>query len=99
MRKKRTPLSPITILMIVIVIAAIATWLIPSGKYNTLAAGESHFTYHTDSSDLSLPYTQHVLDSLKITVPLEKFQRGDIRKPVSVPGTFHFLKSSLKNNT
>ena len=94
MRKKRTQLSPITILMIVIVIAAIATWLIPSGKYNTLAAGESHFTYHTDSSDLILSYTQKVLDSLKITIPLEKFQRGDIRKPVSVPGSFHPLKSS-----
>jgi uncharacterized ion transporter superfamily protein YfcC len=34
MKLKRTFPHPITILLMVIVLAAIATWLIPAGEYN-----------------------------------------------------------------
>ncbi|RZM29094.1 MAG: YfcC family protein [Pedobacter sp.] len=85
--------SPLSILMLVIVFAALATWLIPSGKYNTLAytEGESGFTYTTKSGVQSLPFTQKTLDSLKILITIDKFKEGNIRKPVSVPGTFYNL--------
>jgi uncharacterized ion transporter superfamily protein YfcC len=36
---KKVP-SPITILMVVIIIAAVATWLVPAGRYNTLSVNE-----------------------------------------------------------
>ena len=41
---KKNLLSPITILMIVIIIAAIATWLVPAGRYDTLSYNGKSFT-------------------------------------------------------
>ena len=93
MAKKRL-LSPITILMIVIIIAAIATWLVPAGRYDTLSYSEKSFIINTDSSQVSLPFTKHTLDSLQIHITTEKFESGAIRKPVAIPGTFHHLKKN-----
>lgn len=90
---KKLP-SPITILMIVILAAAICTWLIPAGQYQRLSyEKESGFMITTTRADsnISLPLTQRTLDSLRIKISLEKFQSGAIRKPVSVPGTYHAL--------
>lgn len=91
MAKRRKLFSPITILMIVIVIAAMATWFVPAGKYNTLSYNDHHFKYSTDSSERILPFNKHTLDSLGIFISPEKFASGSIRKPVSVPGTFHLI--------
>jgi len=73
MSKKRKVLSPITILMIVIVIAALATWLVPAGRYNTLSFQDNTFKYNTDSSEITLPFSQKTLDSLHIFISPEKF--------------------------
>ena len=85
--------APLSILMLVIIFAAVATWLIPSGKYNTLAytEGDTSFIYTGKSGSHSLPFTQKTLDSLKVLITLDKFAAGNIRKPVSVPGTFYNL--------
>ncbi len=91
MAKRRKLFSPITILMIVIVIAALATWFVPAGKYNTLSYNDHNFKYSTDSSELILPFSKRTLDSLGIFISPEKFASGSIRKPVSVPGTFHLI--------
>ncbi|HPH84686.1 MAG TPA: hypothetical protein PLC48_04475 [Ferruginibacter sp.] len=91
---KRSLPSPISILMLVIIIAAAATWLIPAGKYNTLSyVSGNQFVYSTPGADSSLPFTQQTLDSLQVHIPLEKFSSGAIRKPVSVPGTYQKLTS------
>jgi uncharacterized ion transporter superfamily protein YfcC len=91
---KKMP-SPITILMVVIIIAAMATWLVPAGKYSTLSAnGESSFTVTAARASAELPFTQQTLDSLHIKIPLEKFSTGAIRKPVSIPGTYQHLKKN-----
>ncbi|GAB4091251.1 YfcC family protein [Flaviaesturariibacter terrae] len=102
--KKRSFPTPLTILMIVIVLAAAATWLLPAGKYAALTYGEGSFhisspQQYRDSSgalrdtvtERSLPATQRTLDSLGIRVPLASFEQGVIRKPVSVPGTYQRL--------
>ena len=85
--KKSFP-GPITILMGVIIIAAIGTWLLPAGQYNKLAVNGQSFSMTTDSSEVTLPLTQKTLDSLGIHIQVQKFIDGDIRKPISVPGTF-----------
>ena len=88
-------MSPLSILMIVIVLAAVATWLIPSGRYDRLSYNEgSSFTYNTSDGDIALPFTQQTLDSLKINIPLKSFQSGAIKKPVSVPGSYKKIPSS-----
>jgi len=83
--------TPITVLMIVTVIAAIATWLLPAGQYNTLSyKGDDSFTINSNGT-IQLPFTQHTLDSLHILITIDKFKNGDIRKPVSIPGSYHHL--------
>ena len=88
MSNKRSFPGPIVILMAVIILAAIATWLLPAGQYNKLSAGDRSFVLITPSGDIDLPLTQKTLDSLGIIIPVQKFIDGDIRKPVSVPATF-----------
>jgi uncharacterized ion transporter superfamily protein YfcC len=88
MASKRSFPGPIPILMIVIVLAAVSTWLLPAGQYNKLSATATDFTMITDTGEIHLPLTQKTLDSLGIQIRLEKFVHGDIRKPVSVPGSF-----------
>ena len=91
MQKKRNLLSPITILMIVIIIAAAATWIVPAGRYDTLTYNENSFSLNKDNSQVALSFNQHTLDSLQIHIAREKFQAGAIRKPIAIPGTFHKL--------
>jgi len=88
MATKKTFPGPIPILMIVIILAAIATWLLPAGQYNKLSVTGKTFTIVTDTNEIALPLTQQTLDSLGIQIKVEKFIAGDIRKPVSVPGSF-----------
>jgi len=88
MASKRSFPGPIPILMIVIVFAAICTWLLPAGQYKKLSVTGKNFTIVTDSNEIQLPLTQHTLDSLGIKIQVQKFIKGDIRKPVSIPGTF-----------
>ncbi len=88
MSNKKSLPSPIAILMIVIILAAACTWVIPAGQYHKLSVNGQSFSVSSDSSEVSVPLTQKTLDSLDIHIPVEKFIRGDIRKPVSVPGTF-----------
>lgn len=88
MAKKISFPGPIPILMMVIILAAVCTWLLPAGQYNKLSAHENSFTLVTGTGEINLPLTQKTLDSLGIQIKIEKFLHGDIRKPVSVPGTF-----------
>jgi uncharacterized ion transporter superfamily protein YfcC len=87
---------PLTILMAVIVLAALATWLVPAGKYDTLTYATSGFTLTKNGAETQLPATQKTLDNLKISAPLAAFQQGTIRKPVSVPGTYHRLPKNAQ---
>lgn len=94
MNKVKNVPSPITILMVIIVLAAIATWLIPAGKYNTILKAEGdYFTLSTSKGDTSLAFNQHILDSLQIKIPLEKFASGAIIKPVSIPGSYQKVEA------
>lgn len=95
MKPKRSLPSPITILMAVIVAAALATVLIPAGQYNRLSYTEGdHFQLNAKDTSINLPLTQQTLDSLHILIPLEKFKSGDIRKPVSVPGSYQHVAAN-----
>jgi uncharacterized ion transporter superfamily protein YfcC len=88
MATKRSLPAPLTILMIVIVLAAISTWLLPAGEYAKLQKDDQTFLVTSELGSASLPLNQRTLDSLGIRIGVQKFIDGDIRKPVSVPGTF-----------
>jgi uncharacterized ion transporter superfamily protein YfcC len=87
---------PLTILIGVIMFAALATWLVPAGKFDTLAYTKPSFTLSKNGADVLLPATQKTLDSLKISTPIAAFEQGTIRKPVSVPGTYHRLPNNVQ---
>lgn len=87
-------LHPITILLLVTIIAAIATWLLPAGTYNKLSVSEKNFVINSNGNNTLVPLTQNTLDSLHIIIPLEKFTNGDITKPVSIPNTYQTTKSN-----
>lgn len=91
MSKKTFP-GPIAILMAVIILAAAATWLLPAGQYNKLSLGGQSLVMTTNSGELTLPLKQKTLDSLGINIAVQKFIDGDIRKPVSIPGSFTVQK-------
>lgn len=91
--KKKLP-TPITILLIVIVLGSICTWILPAGLYNKLKFDEDHFTLTSPDTSVTLPASQSTLDSLHINIALEKFTTGAIWKPVSVPGTYRKLESN-----
>lgn len=88
MANKRSFPGPIPILMLVIILAAVSTWLLPAGQYNKLAVSGKTFTMVTDTNEIALPLTQQTLDSLGIHIKVQKFTEGDIRKPISVPNSF-----------
>src|SRR6185437_4788672 len=94
MAKLKAIPSPITVLIIVTIIAALATWLLPAGEYNKLSYNAGSFTVSTPTGDKSLDFTQNTLDSLHIRITLDKFKNGDIRKPVAVPGTYHVINKN-----
>jgi uncharacterized ion transporter superfamily protein YfcC len=90
MASKRSFPTALTVVMIVIVLAAGATWLIPPGKYDRLEFQTVHFLLHSSQSgDQALPANQRTLDSLGIKIRFGKFQKGDIRKPIAVPNSYH----------
>jgi len=89
MKKFKFP-NPFTVLYVIIIISAIATWLVPAGSYNTLSYdGDSNsFRVESPTGHVTLPANQKTLDSLQLNMELSKFEEGKIRKPVSIPGTF-----------
>lgn len=95
MAKKKSLPAPITILMMVIVLAAISTWLIPAGQYSKLSVDDNKaFVVTSVSGTKRLPFTQHTLDSLSVKISLQKFAAGNIRKPISIPGTYQKLANN-----
>lgn len=95
-RKKGAHLSPISILMVIIVFAAFATWIIPTGTYQKLSyiSNQGFVVQTQQGTTVTLPATQFTLDSLQIGIPLEKFEKGDMLKPVSIPNTYQRVAKS-----
>ncbi len=78
-----------TLMMLVIILAAIGTWVLPAGQYSKLTNDNNKaFVVKSKTGQVSLPFTQKTLDSLSINIPLEKFKAGAIQKPISIPNTY-----------
>jgi uncharacterized ion transporter superfamily protein YfcC len=82
--------SPYAVLGAVIVVAAIATWLLPAGRYERVSYEEAGnvLVVESPTGTVTLPAEQSVLDSLGVRIGLEKFTSGGIRRPVAIPGTY-----------
>jgi len=85
-----------TILLIVAALVAALTWVIPSGKYETLeyVAEKKIFIQHGQNTQTTHPATQASLDQLNIQLPITNFTSGDIWKPIGIPGTYYKLPNN-----
>ncbi len=94
MKKFKFPTAQ-TILLLIAFVAAIATWIIPSGKYEQLAydADSNVFIHMSNDGDKTYKGEQSTLDSFGIRIAYEKFKEGKIRKPVGIPGTYNQVES------
>lgn len=87
--------SPFTVLYIIIIISAVATWLLPAGSFDTLAYdSEQKIFLVIGEESVNLPGNQTTLDSLGLQIELSKFEEGKIRRPISIPNTYNKQESS-----
>ncbi len=88
-RRLRMP-TPYTVLVLFLLVAAAGTWLMPAGKYDMLTydGDEDAFVIEATHGTERLPATQETLDSLGITIALEKLTSGAIYRPIAVPETY-----------
>lgn len=84
-----------TILLIIAALVTLLTWIVPAGKYATLAYNKDTkvFTQTTNDDVKSLPATQETLNALSIKIPLNKFTNGDIYKAINIPNTYKKLEA------
>lgn len=84
-----------TILILIALIVTVLTWLVPAGKYDSLAYNASNNTFTVTSlkEQTELAATQETLEQLNIKIPVEKFTSGDIYKPIGIPNTYKQLES------
>jgi uncharacterized ion transporter superfamily protein YfcC len=90
--------TPYTIIMIVIVLAAIATWVLPAGVYDRLSydADRSALVVAAPEGERVIPASDTTVRALGLSIPLEKFTGGEIRRPVAVPGTYRRIESEAQ---
>jgi uncharacterized ion transporter superfamily protein YfcC len=90
-KKKHGFPSAYTVLFIVIIFAAVLTYVIPAGQYSTLAFNTDSGKFEVTKPSgtvIEMPATQATLDKLHVNASLEKFKDGTIYKPMAVRGTY-----------
>lgn len=101
-KKRKRKLSfptAFTILFVLTIIAAIATWFVPAGQYAKLAYVADTGTLQITSpqgevSDVEA--TQEALDEMGVNIGIEQFTSGALSKPISIPGTYEQLEQQPK---
>lgn len=90
-----------TILLIIAALTAILTWMVPSGKFDTLqySKAEKQFIRTGLDKTENLEASQETLNTLGIKIPLEKFTSGDIWKPINIPDTYQKVASTPQGIT
>ncbi|MGT2958106.1 hypothetical protein [Streptococcus bovimastitidis] len=77
-------------------LASVLTYVIPSGAFERLIytpETQSFTKVDVNGETKEVPATQKTLDKYHITVPLENFKNGSVKKPVA----YHILIEKLLN--
>ncbi|MDF3000038.1 MAG: dctM-like transporter family protein [Bacillota bacterium] len=88
------------ITFILLMIAAVLTYIIPAGAYSTLIYNDetAAFTITAPSGDESeVPATQETLDQYGIKTDLNKLVDGTIWKPIAIPGSYEKVDPQHQN--
>lgn len=88
------------ITFILLMIAAVLTYIIPAGAYSTLIYNDetAAFTITAPSGEESeVPATQETLDQYGIKTDLNKLVDGTIWKPIAIPGSYEQVEPQHQN--
>jgi uncharacterized ion transporter superfamily protein YfcC len=89
-RKCKFP-TAYSVLLIIQVLVYILTFIIPRGRYATIFYEDGYFYYtpaQPDEEIQVLDGTQETLNEKNVSISLETFKDGHIKKPVAIPGTY-----------
>ena len=94
MKKIKFPTAQ-TILFTIAGLVALLTWIVPSGKYDSLTYNKETEMLVRNSQGESevLPATQKTLDDLNVKIPIKNFTTGGINKPIGIPNTYSELEA------
>jgi uncharacterized ion transporter superfamily protein YfcC len=97
-RKKRFEFpTAFTVLFIILILAAILTYIVPAGLYSKLQYNPDQNIFMVENPEgqlTELPATQETLDNLNIKMDLSKFTDGSIKKPIAIPETYKRIEQS-----
>ena len=81
--------SAFTILLIIHTLIFLLIYIIPKGKYDTIQYSNGYFIIKSQNkSDLIVNATEEYLEKIGIKVPLSSFEKGFLKKPISIPNTY-----------
>lgn len=97
-RKKRFEFpTAFTVLFIILILAAILTYIVPAGFYSKLQydSDQNVFLVENHQGEINtLPATQETLNTLNIRMDISKFTDGSIKKPIAIPDTYQTIPQS-----
>lgn len=96
-KKKFTFPTAFTVLFIILILAAVLTYLIPAGLYSNLeyiAEDDTFLITDPDGGAENVPASQEVLDGLNVKIDLGKFQDQSIKKPIAIPDTYQRIEQN-----
>lgn len=99
-KKKKKKLqfpTAFTVLFIILILAAVLTYLVPAGLYSKLEyiSEENVFAIVNPEGEITtVPATQEVLEELNINIGLEKFVDKSIKKPIAIPDSYEEIEQN-----
>lgn len=96
-KKKLQFPTAFTVLFIVLILAAILTYVVPAGLYSKLQYNSEQNVFIVEDhkgETTDLPAVQETLDKLNIKMDVNKFIDGSIRKPIAIPDTYEPIEQS-----
>jgi uncharacterized ion transporter superfamily protein YfcC len=88
-----------TVILIVLLLVMVLTYLMPSGKYASLAYDSTNNAFtivQPDGKESQEPASQETLEKYNIKIDVARFEDGSVYKPIAIPDTYQKLK---KENT
>ena len=89
-----------SIIIIIQVLVFVLTFIIPKGKYATILYENGQFVYTPPDPKADKKYypaTQETLDELGISIKIDNFLNGHIKKAIAVPNTYQKLTGANTN--
>ncbi|MGN9164248.1 YfcC family protein [Tissierellaceae bacterium HCP3S3_D8] len=97
-KKKLQFPTAFTVLFIVLVLAALLTYIVPAGLYSKLIYDSEQNVFKVEDHNgeiTDLPATQETLGSLNIKMDVNKFIDGSIKeRPIAIPDTYQRIEQS-----